>query len=233
MAEWIHGCKRSTIGLIGLLLGLGFVFYGFKLFLILLPIWGFFFGFLFGAGVVTAIFGDGFLATTTGWVVGFFAGHPVRGALVPVLLVRGRVHRRIGRLCRRPRPPGPAGQRRRQPHGLHLRPRRCRHRALPSWSSCGCPSTSSSCSPRSPARSPRSRGIALILQQITWDELSDRHDLGVPGGQGPRLPVGRRGRRPRRRRHRLPDPHDRSRRGDHDGLLPQPGHGRTAPAPTA
>lgn len=71
MDPWL---QAATIGLIGLLVGLGFVFYGFKLFLILLPIWGFFFGFLFGAGVVTAIFGDGFLATTTGWVVGFFAG---------------------------------------------------------------------------------------------------------------------------------------------------------------
>jgi hypothetical protein len=71
MDPWL---QQAAIGLLGLLIGLGFVFYGFGLFLILLPIWGFFFGFLFGAGAITAIFGDGFLATTTGWVIGFFVG---------------------------------------------------------------------------------------------------------------------------------------------------------------
>jgi hypothetical protein len=71
MDPWL---QAATIGLLGLLVGLGFVFYGFKLFLILLPIWGFFFGFLFGAGLVTALFSDGFLATVTGWVVGFLVG---------------------------------------------------------------------------------------------------------------------------------------------------------------
>ncbi len=71
MDPWL---QAAAIGLLGLLIGLGFVFYGFGLFLILLPIWAFFFGFLFGAGVVTGIFNDGFLATVTGWVVGFFVG---------------------------------------------------------------------------------------------------------------------------------------------------------------
>ncbi len=71
MDTWL---QAAAIGALALLIGLGFVFYGFKLFLILLPIWGFFFGFLFGAGVVTALFGDGFLATTTGWVIGFVVG---------------------------------------------------------------------------------------------------------------------------------------------------------------
>jgi Domain of unknown function (DUF4203) len=47
---------------------------GFRLFLILLPIYGFFFGLSFGAHSVQALFGDGFLSTTTSWVVGFFAG---------------------------------------------------------------------------------------------------------------------------------------------------------------
>jgi hypothetical protein len=46
-------------------------FNGYKLFLVLLPIWGFFFGFGLGAQTITAIFGDGFLATTTSWVIGF------------------------------------------------------------------------------------------------------------------------------------------------------------------
>jgi len=71
MDPWL---QAAAIGLLGLLVGLGFVFYGFGLFLILLPIWAFFFGFLFGAGAVTALFGDGFLSTATGWVIGFGVG---------------------------------------------------------------------------------------------------------------------------------------------------------------
>jgi hypothetical protein len=66
--------QTAVIGLLCLGIGLAFTFSGFKLFLILLPIWGFFVGFLFGAGAITQIFGDGFLATTTGWVIGFFTG---------------------------------------------------------------------------------------------------------------------------------------------------------------
>lgn len=58
-------------GLVAMGIGLAFAFYGLRLFLILLPIWGFVMGFLFGAGLVTALFGQGFLATTTSWVVGF------------------------------------------------------------------------------------------------------------------------------------------------------------------
>ena len=50
MDPWL---QAAAIGLLALLVGLGFVFYGFRLFLILLPIWGFFAGFLFGAAVVT------------------------------------------------------------------------------------------------------------------------------------------------------------------------------------
>lgn len=49
-------------------------FAGYRLFLILLPIYGFFFGLTFGAHSVQALFGDGFLSTTTSWVVGFFVG---------------------------------------------------------------------------------------------------------------------------------------------------------------
>ena len=60
--------------LIGLLFGLAVVFFGYRLFLVLLPIWGFFFGFGLGAQTLQAIFGVGFLATVTSWVVGFLAG---------------------------------------------------------------------------------------------------------------------------------------------------------------
>jgi hypothetical protein len=70
-----------TITLEGLLLGglavgigLALAFWGFRVFLVLLPIWGFFAGFLLGANGVEFIFGDAFLATATGWVVGFLLG---------------------------------------------------------------------------------------------------------------------------------------------------------------
>jgi hypothetical protein len=62
------------MGLIGLLFGLAVTFGGYRLFLILLPIWGFFFGFFLGAETLQAIFGIGFLATMTSWVGGFIVG---------------------------------------------------------------------------------------------------------------------------------------------------------------
>lgn len=59
------------VTLIALLLGSAVCFGGYRLFLFLLPIWGFFFGFGLGAQTVQLLFGQGFLATVTGWVVGF------------------------------------------------------------------------------------------------------------------------------------------------------------------
>lgn len=53
------------------LFGLVVCFAGYRFFLFLLPLWGFFAGFALGTGVVTSLLGDGFLATTTSWVVGF------------------------------------------------------------------------------------------------------------------------------------------------------------------
>jgi hypothetical protein len=59
-------------GLIGLLFGLVLAFAGYRLFLVLLPIWGFFFGFGLGAQTIMALSpNDAFLATVTSWVVGF------------------------------------------------------------------------------------------------------------------------------------------------------------------
>jgi Domain of unknown function (DUF4203) len=70
------GSVLGTIIGAALLLFLGglIAFAGYRLFLILLPIYGFFFGLSFGAHSVQALFGDGFLSTTTSWVVGFFVG---------------------------------------------------------------------------------------------------------------------------------------------------------------
>jgi hypothetical protein len=59
---------------IALLFGLVVAFNGYRLFLFLLPIWGFFSGFLLGAQTIDALFNTGLLATVTGWVVGFFVG---------------------------------------------------------------------------------------------------------------------------------------------------------------
>ena len=57
-----------------LILGLVACFFGYRVFLVLLPIWGFFAGFWIGAEAVSLIIGTGFLATVTGWVVGFISG---------------------------------------------------------------------------------------------------------------------------------------------------------------
>jgi len=61
-------------GLIAFLFGLALCFAGYKMFLFLLPIWGFFFGLWLGAQSMQALFGVGFLATVTSWVVGFIVG---------------------------------------------------------------------------------------------------------------------------------------------------------------
>ncbi len=59
-------------GLIALLFGMVLAFAGYRLFLVLLPIWGFFFGFGLGAQAIMALSpNDAFLATVTSWVVGF------------------------------------------------------------------------------------------------------------------------------------------------------------------
>lgn len=60
--------------LIALFLGLVICFAGYRLFLTLLPLWGFFFGFALGAQSLQLLFGDGFLSTVTSWVVGFGVG---------------------------------------------------------------------------------------------------------------------------------------------------------------
>jgi hypothetical protein len=63
------------MGLIALLVGLAVCFNGYRWFLILLPIWGFFFGFGLGAQTLQAILpGSEFVATVTSWVVGFIVG---------------------------------------------------------------------------------------------------------------------------------------------------------------
>ncbi|MFC2023886.1 DUF4203 domain-containing protein [Chloroflexota bacterium] len=83
-----------TLALLAALLGVAFCFAGYRFFLVMLPIWGFFAGFWIGAYSVALIFGTGFLATSTGLVVGFVVG--IIGAvlsylyyIVGVLIVAG------------------------------------------------------------------------------------------------------------------------------------------------
>ncbi len=57
-----------------LMLGAVVALFGYRLFWIILPIWGFFAGLAIGAQGVQALFGDGFLSTALSWVVAFALG---------------------------------------------------------------------------------------------------------------------------------------------------------------
>ena len=72
-----------TLALFAVLLGAASLFAGYRFFLVMLPIWGFFVGLWLGAYAVTLILGTGFLATTTGLVVGFVVG--IIGAVLSYL----------------------------------------------------------------------------------------------------------------------------------------------------
>jgi hypothetical protein len=60
-------------GTLALFFGTVLLLAGYRFFLFLLPILGFFFGFALGAQTVQALFGTGFLSTVTSWIVGFGA----------------------------------------------------------------------------------------------------------------------------------------------------------------
>jgi hypothetical protein len=60
--------------MIALLFGLAIAYGGYRFFMVLLPIWGFVFGFGLGAQTLQYLFGGGFLSTVSGWVVGFIVG---------------------------------------------------------------------------------------------------------------------------------------------------------------
>lgn len=62
------------IGALILLAGAAFCFAGYRFFRILIAIWGFLAGFNLGTAGMTALFGQNFLGTTTGWVLGFAVG---------------------------------------------------------------------------------------------------------------------------------------------------------------
>jgi hypothetical protein len=62
--------QTVVVSLLLILMGLALCFAGYRLFVILLPIWGFFAGFQFGATIFTNLFGQGFVSTVISWVVG-------------------------------------------------------------------------------------------------------------------------------------------------------------------
>ena len=62
------------MGVVAIGLGAGSMLVGYRLALVLLPLWGFLVGFLIGARAEQTLFGDGYLATPLGWVVGGVLG---------------------------------------------------------------------------------------------------------------------------------------------------------------
>lgn len=60
--------------IIGLLFAAALIFGGYRFFLFLLPIWGFFGGFVLGAQAIQALLGGSLFADVTSWVVGFIVG---------------------------------------------------------------------------------------------------------------------------------------------------------------
>jgi len=63
-----------TLAILAALLGLAFSLVGYRFFLVMLPIWGFFAGFWMGAYGASLILGSGFLSTAMGWIVGLLFG---------------------------------------------------------------------------------------------------------------------------------------------------------------
>ena len=62
------------VSLVLLALGAAVWAAGFRLFVVILPVFGFFAGFVVTAQAIQQLFGGGFLATTGSWVFGFFVG---------------------------------------------------------------------------------------------------------------------------------------------------------------
>jgi hypothetical protein len=67
----MSGIELICMTMIGLMFGALVCYGGYRLFLVLVPIWCFFWGFGLGIQTVQALLGDGTFATITSWVVGF------------------------------------------------------------------------------------------------------------------------------------------------------------------
>jgi hypothetical protein len=66
--------QNFLIGVLILLVGATFCFVGYRFFRVLIAVWGFIAGFNLGAAGMTSLFGQNFLGTTTGWILGLVVG---------------------------------------------------------------------------------------------------------------------------------------------------------------
>lgn len=66
--------ETILISLITVAIGAIFCFAGYRLFRIIIAVWGFFIGFLIGAQIVASFFGGSFLTTSLAWIVGIALG---------------------------------------------------------------------------------------------------------------------------------------------------------------
>jgi hypothetical protein len=66
--------QTILISLIAIVLGLALTLGGYRFFIILLPIWGFFAGFSATASAITGLWGSAFLTTVFSWVIGLLVG---------------------------------------------------------------------------------------------------------------------------------------------------------------
>lgn len=66
--------ETLIIGLVALVVGALLCFAGYRLFRILIALWGFFIGFLIGAQVVASFLHSDFLTTPLAWIAGFVLG---------------------------------------------------------------------------------------------------------------------------------------------------------------
>jgi hypothetical protein len=62
--------RDVVIGLLAIVVGAAFALRGYLAMRVIIPIWGAFSGFLLGAGLVSSVANEGFLASVLGWVVG-------------------------------------------------------------------------------------------------------------------------------------------------------------------
>jgi hypothetical protein len=98
--------EQFIIGILLLLIGLAVAFFGLRFWFILLPIFGAVAGFWIGARAIQELFGQGFLATATSWIVGillaiglallswfiWYAGAIIMAGAVGASLASGIVH---------------------------------------------------------------------------------------------------------------------------------------------
>jgi hypothetical protein len=66
--------KDVIVGIAAIVIGGVFCFWGYFAMRIVIPIWGFFAGFMLGAGATSFFDNSEFLSTVLGWILGFFIG---------------------------------------------------------------------------------------------------------------------------------------------------------------